>query len=106
MRRAELEEWVLNIVDKVKNGQWTEDSRVELKAQWPDDAYRAARRIAGHANAARGDSILWIIGIDESRNEVSGAGQGEMATWWQKVALSDGDSGRRQRESRAMLVGC
>jgi hypothetical protein len=43
-----------------------EDDRVELKADWPD-AEKAARRVAGHANASGGGSVLWIIGLDEQR---------------------------------------
>src|SRR5262249_4597625 len=57
-----------------------EDSRVELKAKWPDEPAKAARRIAGHANAARGEHILWLIGVDEV-NGVSGADHQEMADW-------------------------
>ena len=31
----------------------------------------AARKIAGHANAARGEPILRIIGLDEDGNQVT-----------------------------------
>jgi hypothetical protein len=54
MRRAELEAWVLEVLERVEQGKPVEDSRVELKREWPDPE-RAARRIAGHANAARGE---------------------------------------------------
>lgn len=61
----------------------TEDQRVELKAEWPDPG-KAARRIGGHANAARGDTILWLIGVDESRGVV-GTTAVDLASWYPQV---------------------
>ena len=83
MRRQEVEYWALNIIESVQNSDAIEDGRVELKADFID-AVKAARRIAGHANAARGESILWIIGIDEKNgiNNISGT---DLAEWWPKV---------------------
>lgn len=69
MRVEQLEAWVLSIVDVVANGHRFEDTRVELKAQWPE-VQSAARRIAGHANAAGGHAVLWIIGLDEVKGVV------------------------------------
>lgn len=66
MRQIEIEAWVLRVIEQVKRGQSNEDSRVELKARWIEPE-KAARQIAGHANAARGDKILWIIGLDEKK---------------------------------------
>ena len=66
MRNEQLEAWVLSFVDHVIAGRRIEDSRVELKADWPKPK-SAARRIAGHANAADSDSILWIIGLAEGK---------------------------------------
>jgi hypothetical protein len=84
MRRAELEAWVLEVLERVEQGKPVEDSRVELKREWPDPE-RAARRIAGHANAARGEPILWIIGADEQGERVTGAPREELANWWPRV---------------------
>jgi hypothetical protein len=76
----EIESWVLKIIDRVKIGQPIEDSRVELKSEWiPPE--KAARKIAGHANAARGENILWIIGVDEKGKKVSGADSKDLAAW-------------------------
>jgi hypothetical protein len=83
MRRVEVEAWVLDIADRVKTGQHIEDSRVELKADWPD-AVKSARRIAGHANSSRGDDVLWIVGLDEARG-VQGVAAGDTAAWWGTV---------------------
>lgn len=70
MRSPEqVEAWVLSIVDRVRKKQRIEDDRVELKAEWPEIA-KAARRVAGHANASGGDSVLWIIGLNEERGVV------------------------------------
>jgi hypothetical protein len=83
MKAHQVESWVLGIIDRVKAGQPVEDSRVELKSEWiaPE---KAARRIAGHANAARGARILWIIGLDEDRG-VTGAKREELANWYPRV---------------------
>lgn len=83
IRIARTEAWALQIVQRVKSGQRVEDSRVELKAGWPD-CEKAARRIAGHANASFGSDVLWIVGLDEV-NGVVGAGVDELADWWSKV---------------------
>jgi hypothetical protein len=84
MRSQELEAWVLAIVDRVEAGHRVEDSRVELKADWPD-ARRAARRLAGHANAARGETVLWVVGLDEDRGVVP-VQQSDFADWYQQVS--------------------
>jgi len=84
MRAQDIEAWVLKIVDRVRASQPVEDFRVELKAAWPDNSYKAARRLAGHCNAARGEPVLWIIGLDEEKGVV-GAAQSELADWLPQV---------------------
>jgi hypothetical protein len=84
MLSQQIEGRVLNLVDRVVQGARVEDFRVECKADWPPTA-RAARRIAGHANAARGEPILWIIGLDEDGHRVTGASDVELADWWPQV---------------------
>lgn len=89
MTPAQLETWVIATIDRVRNRLRVEDSRIELKAQFPESA-DAARRIAGHLNAARGDSVLWIIGIDEKTGQLTSPNS-DHATWWQRVLpLFDG----------------
>lgn len=83
MRKTELEAWVLNVIDRVVAGQPNEDARVELKRDWPEPG-RAARRIAGHANAAGGDLILWIIGVDQTAG-VIGVNDLDVARWFSQV---------------------
>lgn len=83
MRPTDLEHRVLGIIDAVQRGSPVESSLVELKSAWPE-AKRSARRLAGHCNAARGDPVLWIIGVDETEG-VIGATAEETADWWAGV---------------------
>jgi hypothetical protein len=84
VKPALVEAWAVQVLDSVTCGQPVEDSRVELKAEW-GEPQRVARRIAGHANAARGDSLLWLIGVDEARETVVGVEQARFADWWKQV---------------------
>lgn len=84
MRPNDIENWGLHIIERVESKQLVEDSRVELKAEWPTDHSKAARQIAGHANSARGEPILWLIGVDEIRG-VTGANYEEISNWKQSV---------------------
>ena len=89
MRSEHLEAWILSIVENVIAGRLVEDSRVELKADWPEPK-AAARRIAGHANAAGSDSILWVVGLDEEKG-VTPVTPIDLANWLpQVVAEFDG----------------
>ena len=83
MKPIEIEAWALKVVDAIKRGGPHEDSRVECKAEWIP-APAAARRIAAHANAAGGELILWLIGLDRKRGVV-GAANNELSNWWSSV---------------------
>lgn len=82
-RLVKTEALALNIIERVKRGMPVEDSRVELKRDWPEPA-KAARRIAGHSNASFGADVLWIVGVDETSG-VAGAKAEELANWWPSV---------------------
>jgi len=84
-RLVEIEGWALQVLEAVSTGKPFEDSRVDLKKELPD-AKKAARRIAGHANAARGDSILWVVGADEKEGLVGWSESEDRADWWSKVS--------------------
>ena len=84
-RLTDLEYRVITILRNLEAGLPVEDNRVEMKAIWPDDPWRAARRIAGHANASGGDEILWIVGADEKARKVMGADHLEVSNWWRQV---------------------
>ena len=84
MRPTQLESLVLTAVDDVASGKAIEDSRIELKRDWPHDIAKAARRLAGHCNAAMGDTVVWIIGLDE-KDGVIGCKPENFANWWPQV---------------------
>lgn len=84
MRPSEIENWTLKVIEQLKAGERIEETRVEVKTIWIDPKV-AARKIAGHANAARGESILWIFGIDERNSNVVGVKKEELAVWWERV---------------------
>lgn len=83
MRPAEIEAWARDVLDRVARHEPIEDVRVELKGTWIDPV-RAARRLAAHANAARGANLLWLIGVDEARGVVA-ANIVELSAWHAKV---------------------
>jgi hypothetical protein len=85
MKPADVEYWALQAIDRVVAKHGVEDSRVELKRAWPTEPNRAARRLAGHANAARGEPILWLIGVDENTGPV-GVEKIELSSWWAQVS--------------------
>lgn len=85
MEKQRLEARALELVALVERGSGVEDNWTELKAQWPTDHYRAARQLAGLANASRGASVLWIIGLDEDSGVVESLEAVEVADWWAQV---------------------
>lgn len=87
MEHRLIEAWVHRVIAEVERGGSVEDARVELKRDWPDSASKAARRIAGHANAAPSEHLLWIIGVDEKLGAqcVVGATSNDLARWWPAV---------------------
>jgi hypothetical protein len=80
LHHARLESWVLQVLSTLRGGIKVEDSRIEFKRTWPSPE-KAARRLAGHANAARGAEIVWIIGVDENAGPV-GTESKELSDWW------------------------
>jgi hypothetical protein len=88
MNSRQIESWALRVIDCVKNGQPNEDFLVELKREFLDDHTKVARRIAGHANAARGENVLWLIGVDEKKSGadcVIGINQMELSNWYSQI---------------------
>ena len=83
MRPSQIENWALQLIERVERKQPIEDSRVELKSEWIE-YQKGARRLAGHANAARGENILWLIGLDEEKG-ISGVEKEELPVWINKV---------------------
>lgn len=79
MRRTEVDTWVSEVVDRVRSGWQDEDTRVELKGEWLDPR-KAAKRLAGFANAARGETVLWLVGLTE-QGDFTDPPKEELAKW-------------------------
>lgn len=84
MRNHEIETWALRVIDRVTSGQPVEDDHVELKAKWVEPT-KAARRIAGHANASHGQPAMWLIGVDENARTVPGVDATEFSEWHSQI---------------------
>lgn len=80
MTPQQLEAKVLAAVDALRRGERIEDDYVECKRQWPDP--RKARQLAGAANRAAGNDVIWIVGIDESTGAIQHGGTLDPADWW------------------------
>lgn len=84
MRPTRVEAWAIAVYDRIRSGQSSEDSRVEIKREWISPR-KAARRLAGHANAARGEDILWLIGIDHEAGALHPIERDDLAIWLPQV---------------------
>lgn len=85
MKPLEIESWALRVLELVEKRQHVEDLKAELKSEWPKDFNKTARQLAGHANFARGENILWLIGADEKQGIVTGANYADLASWFPQV---------------------
>ncbi len=61
----QLEYRALNLLEALAAGRRLieADAHAAIFPGWPAPAPRAARRLAAHANAARGRDVLWLIGV-------------------------------------------
>ena len=84
LRNTRIENWIYEIVENIEDGKSIEDTRVELKSDWIN-AYKAARQIAGQANASFGSEIIWVIGINEKKSEIVGCEYSELENWWKQI---------------------
>lgn len=83
MGPQQLEAMVLAAVDSLRSGAAVEDDRLELKREWP--SMEKARQLAGVANRARGQDVVYVIGMDES-GRVHPTGDTDPAKWWAEMA--------------------
>ena len=84
MTPQEVEIWARDIISALLKGQPIEDTRVEIKSNWISPE-KAAPRLAAQANSSRGDSILWLIGVDEKSKIILGADPLERESWIKSV---------------------
>ncbi|GAA1911312.1 hypothetical protein GCM10009737_10920 [Nocardioides lentus] len=82
MRRIELEILALRAVEDMRAGRQREDDRVEVKSRWPEP--KAARQMAGAANALRGEPLVYIIGCDEAGAITDGSGH-DPESWYREI---------------------
>ena len=83
VRLHEIENWARQTIRRAAAGGQQEDSLVELKAKWPEPRW-TARQLAGHANAAGGAPILWLIGVDQKEG-VLGCENIEIGDWYNQL---------------------
>jgi hypothetical protein len=79
MLQVDVEEWAYRVVRDAAKDIHVEDNRVELKANW-SEVRVIARQLGGHANAAAGEPLLWLLGVDEHVGIVP-YGRRDMANW-------------------------
>ena len=78
----QLEYRALNLLEALAAGRaLTEaDATAAVYRNWPGPAALAARRLAAHANAARGRDVLWLIGVGPD-GRGPGADAGRFKAW-------------------------
>jgi len=84
MKPLEVKNWAESIIQRVQSHKPTEDARVECKASWVN-VQHVARQLAGHANAAKSEPVLWLIGIDEKGGMIPGAEHKELNNWYPQL---------------------
>ncbi|MGB7209444.1 MAG: hypothetical protein WBD27_12340 [Pyrinomonadaceae bacterium] len=84
MKQQELETLARDVVNDILQNNDVEDSRFELKASWLDSE-KAAQRLGAHANASRGENVIWIIGVDEKRRTLTDLNIAEKGNWLKSV---------------------
>jgi hypothetical protein len=84
MTNLQIEAWARQRIEQAMSNAQDEDSRVEFKAEWPSDHARAAGQLAALCNAARGEPVMWIIGVHPEQGVV-GAAREDLANWWPAV---------------------
>ncbi len=85
MNLVQIEHRALRALDRLRSGSTSEDDGVEFKRELPEDTQKAARQIAGMANAARGEQYLWLVGVDEKTGEIH-PNHANPAPWWDQVS--------------------
>jgi hypothetical protein len=83
--RALIEAAVVTAVEAVLSGGSVEDDRIECKSElMPPDR---VRQLAGAANAALGEDLIWVVGIDEKAKALTPLNNPEidLADWWAQV---------------------
>lgn len=83
MTPGQIEALVLAAIDRVRSGSAKEDDLIEFKRAWPPP--ERARSLAASANTARGESIIYVIGVDESDGSIHATGDVDPAKWFAQL---------------------
>ncbi len=79
MQKQEIEVRTLKAIENARQGGQAEHSFVEFKSKWPRPQ-DAARSIGGLCNAAFGEPVLLVVGVDDG-GTVIGAANEEGSAW-------------------------
>ena len=87
MTDHEVEKLARAAILRAQRGNPSEGGTIELKSQWThkNDFRQAARQIGGLANAAGGQPVIWVIGVDEKTGNVKGADYAELSSWYNQI---------------------
>jgi hypothetical protein len=86
-RQREIEYRALRVLERLAMpvepaaGPSVDDPFVALFRVWPRPSRATARRLAAHANAARGRDLLWLVGVDETGAAFPGVEPGQSEEW-------------------------
>lgn len=80
----QLEFLVLAAIDRLRAGGQIEDDRIEAKRDWPDPA--KARQLGGSANRARGELLIYVVGVDDKTGATHPTGGQDVAAWWAQMS--------------------
>jgi hypothetical protein len=86
VQKSAIYAWATTICERADAKLLNEDSHVELKKTWPSEG-EIARQLAGHANAAHGEPILWLIGVVDGE-QVCGISETKDPGAWYEVVRS------------------
>lgn len=83
LTKQQLELAALAAVERIMRSGSAEDDFIEAKREWPTTA--KARQLAGAANRAAGEHLIYLIGIDEKTREITPSTGVEPADWWAQM---------------------
>ncbi|MBY8873730.1 hypothetical protein K7640_18020 [Micromonospora sp. PLK6-60] len=90
-KRALIEAIVVSAVADVMSGRSVEDERIECKGKLPGPD--KARQLAGAANSAMGEEIIWIIGLNEDSRAIQPLDTSlDLADWWAQMVSRFNDA--------------
>lgn len=84
MRSHEIEFRALRAIEGLQKNIPPPEAAVAVFQKWPKPGPAAARRLAAHANTARGRDLLWVIGV-AANGKLVGADLKAFPDWWAQM---------------------